>query len=179
MIRSICTNGRNCYDDTLFLITFMSIVDDIPPEDRAVLAAALEEYRGRLPEKTPAEFMQGIMFRIYTELCCSLEGRRVRDMYPHAGNAYKKWVDQEVHFASEGMNIDAERYAKIRQDIVRAIAARAAELFSDWNGKWYPPMNSADYRNLRISLKSYIPSHDLPQKPVSFPLSEDVTTGEE
>ena len=130
-----------------------SLTEHIPPFDKAILEVAFDELKEKLPPTTAEDFAGNIVWRIYTELCCSPEGRHVRNTDPHAGNAFKKWIDDETHYAIGEKTVDENAYARIRRSIVRSAAARAAELFGAWNGSTTPPRNSDDHRNLRASLK--------------------------
>ena len=130
-----------------------TLVELISPFDRAILETEFEQHKKKLPQTTAKDFVSKIVLRIYTELCCSPEGRAVRSPDPHAGNAFKKWIDEETHYAIGGNVIDENTYARIRRGILRSVSARAAELFGEWNGEAHPPKGSDDDRNLRISLK--------------------------
>lgn len=130
-----------------------SLAEQIPPFDKTILEVAFQELKEKLPPTTAEDFASDIVWRIYTELCCSPEGRHVRSTNPHAGNAFRKWINDEVHYAIGEKTVDENTYARIRRGIVRSAAARAAELFGAWNGSTTPPRGSDDDRNLRVSLK--------------------------
>lgn len=137
----------------------MSHVTELIPEaDRVILSAAFREDHETLPKMTAEEFIDDIIWRVYTEICCSPGGRHIQSPYPAAGIAFKQWVEKEVHYALEGTQIDDAKFQEVRRSILQAVAARAKELFGAWDGKTYP-RDKSDTRNLRTSLRPYLPVH--------------------
>lgn len=120
---------------------------------------------------TPEAFVDDIVWRVYTELTSSSVGRHIVSPYPAAGEEFVRWTDRETHFALEQRQpVDHESYLRVRREIMRAVATRAAELFSDWGGHGWPAQRG-DARNLRASLNPYLPP-DLryaPLPPVAEP----------
>lgn len=159
MVNAYCfSNARLLRCRPFQFIQMSRLTELIPAPDRAILVEAFQQHQEALPKMTPEQFIDDIVWRIYTEVCCSPGGYHISSPRPHAGNAFKQWIDKEVHYALEGTPIDDANYAEVRHSIMRAVAARAAELFSAWGGKTYPK-DKNDERNLRASLRSYLPSH--------------------
>lgn len=123
------------------------------------MEAQFEELREKLPSMTAEQCITDIVWRVYTELCCSTAGRNIRSSQPHAKNALQQWIDCEVHYALEGKDVNDALHTEVREAILKGVVTRAVDLFSDWNGRTSPAHDANDDRNLRSSLRTYLPEH--------------------
>jgi len=151
------------------------VYSGLPDSDVEILDEAYRISDKKIPDN-PTEnigtqqkkFAYHIAYRIYTEYCCA------NPLKPHefseGGRGYKKWVADEIHYEIERRvralpNQDTSRvnmeqmYTEVRIDVLRAVTARAIDLFSDWGGNPWPPDadgTTNDQRNLRASLEPHI-----------------------
>ena len=143
----------------------MNPYNSIPQEDRYVMQEAYLQ-GNRLPGQNPEDVVHKIGWRIYTEFCLNTDWSE-HDNYD--GQAYRKWIDDEIHYAFERQHQHGQRpqeykereYACMRESVLRAVVARATELFLDWNGGTTPCLSPEhptvpDQRNLRANLEEYM-----------------------
>jgi hypothetical protein len=145
---------------------------NLPKNDAAVMKQAYE--RGRqIPGVSAEQFIRKISARIYAEWCMNTSWYQHNN---YEGQAYDRWKNDETHYALErrqdhgcvSSEYQQRKYELMREEIIRAIAQRATELFSDWKGNWWPA-DAQDDRNLRGNLEPHL-SENLGR--VAPPLSE-------
>ncbi len=126
--------------------------DYVPEEDRAIFEQVFEKQKDRLPGKEAKDFVNDMVWRIYTEICCNLEERpRYPESHIHGVQALTNWLNREAYFAVEKKEMNHDQYVEVRKKIAEAAARRAIELFSTWGGT-YPHHMKEDTRNLRSPL---------------------------
>ncbi len=83
------------------------------------------------------------------------------DHYSYSGQGFIDFMNNETHYALERTGKTKSEEIEVRERVLEGLVKRAIELFSDWNGKDYPPdcLNKEipkDKRNIRCDLREYI-----------------------
>lgn len=94
--------------------------------------------------------------RLYTEYCLQMNAEVGWGNYDEFdGQNYRKWIDDETHYAIERLRNDGlvmthQIYIDVHTKVIKAAILRAAMLLKEWDGS--RPKNEDDNRNLQAPL---------------------------